>query len=67
MVEEAVNSGYEFNGCFKLSRQDENLEVKEGVLVFIEFMFWIDCFFCYVVYVVLVLYEFKMLMFFFFI
>lgn len=39
MVEEAVNSGYEFNGCFKLSRQDENLEVKEGVLVFIEMVF----------------------------
>lgn len=39
VAEEAVNPGHELNGCLKLSRQDENLEVKEGVLVSIEMAF----------------------------
>lgn len=39
VAEEAVNPGHELNGCLKLSRQDENLEVKEGVLVPIEMAF----------------------------
>lgn len=39
VAEEAVNPGHELNGRLKLSRQDENLEVKEGVLVPIEMAF----------------------------
>lgn len=37
--EKAVNPGHKLNGRLKLSRQDENLEVKEGVLVPIEMAF----------------------------
>lgn len=39
MAEEAVNPGHELDGRLKLSRQDENLKVKEGVLVPIEMAF----------------------------
>lgn len=39
VTEKAVNPGHEFNGRLKLSRQDENLEVKEGILVPIEMAF----------------------------
>lgn len=39
VAEEAVNPGHELDGRLKLSRQDENLKVKEGVLVPIEMAF----------------------------
>lgn len=39
VTQKSVNSGHELNGCLKLSCENENLEVQEGILIATEVAF----------------------------